>query len=223
MTWNGLKGNPRARLFIQEQTAKECNVCFAMTRGDSVSGLRYLRIKKENTTGCCNVAWASNNAELYKPTSYIPKSGWWEWKTHHIVWWVVEHSTARYMQLRVTRTARYPVGGTVKPVPSRVDRVAVSGDIGRRCREIRCPVTRSATCCLYLVPYTIARFPLTSCNPITWLTGPIDRGNAVTPCEGRPAPAPILTWLHSGKCVEHRVLNSGTIALAPARNGSWAL
>ena len=32
MTWNGLKGNPRARLFIQEQTAKECNVCFANER-----------------------------------------------------------------------------------------------------------------------------------------------------------------------------------------------
>lgn len=34
-------------MFIQEQTAKECNVCFAMTRGDSVLGLKYLRIKKD--------------------------------------------------------------------------------------------------------------------------------------------------------------------------------
>ena len=27
-----IKGNPRARLFIPEQTAKECNVCFANER-----------------------------------------------------------------------------------------------------------------------------------------------------------------------------------------------
>ena len=61
--------------------------------------------------------------------------------------------------------------------------------LGRRIgggRQIRCPVTGSATCCLYPVPYTM-------CTPSGSRTRLQDRGSAGTVCHGRTTPAPILS------------------------------